>query len=346
MTVIPVQSPSQLRAIAETHAYTVVDFYADWCGPCHAIGPIFEKLAATTAEPGKIAFVKIDVEASKTIVKEYEITSMPTFVLLKDGKEESRIKGAVVTQLKAAVQKIAELIRTTENSAANVERAEQAIAMVTRPPTPPTPYWLGADVPKNYWDITDQIDIKGIDILNRSADAGTSRAIIKKTKPSALAAKQKGKGKEEEVAEDEDGKDWIESDTDEQLMILIPFQSNVKAHTIQITSLAESPEENDDDEVPSAPQTIKFYTNAPSILGFDEAENHEATFEYTLSQSDYNANGTANIPLRFVKFQRVSSIVMFVVDALGGKEKVRLDRVRIIGESGEKREMGTLEKVE
>lgn len=274
--------------------------------------------------------------------------SMPTFVLLKNGQEESRIKGAKVLELKSAITEIGERAQSLEDNQMKAEAAQAAIERVTRPPTPPPTYWVGASPPKGFWDITDQIDIKGIDMLNRSAEAGGPRAIIKNTKPSALLEKEKGKGKSEAAAteQSEDEKDWIESDTDEQLMILIPFQSNVKAHTIQITSLAESPEDNDDDEVPSAPQTIKFFTNAPSILGFDEASDQAATFEYTLTEKDYNENGTASIPLRFVKFQRVSSIVIFIVDALGGKEKVRLDRIRIIGESGEKRDMGQLEKWE
>ena len=49
--------------------------------------------------------------------------------------------------------------------------------------------------------------------------------------------------------------------------------------------------------------------------------------------------------LRFVKFQNVTSLVIFVVDGEGDGEKVRVDRLRIVGESGEKRDLGKLEKV-
>lgn len=93
------------------------------------------------------------------------------------------------------------------------------------------------------------------------------------------------------------------------------------------------------------PKTIKIYSNRPHILGFEEAEDIEATQSITLSPSDWDSTGTATIPLRFVKFQYVTSLVFFVVDGEGSGDKVRLDRVRIIGEAGEKRELGKLEKI-
>lgn len=94
------------------------------------------------------------------------------------------------------------------------------------------------------------------------------------------------------------------------------------------------------------PKTIKLYSNKPHILGFDEADDVETTQTIELKKEDWDSNGTANIALRFVKFQNVSSLVMFVVDGdREGGEKTRIDRIRIIGETGEKRELGKLEKV-
>ena len=93
------------------------------------------------------------------------------------------------------------------------------------------------------------------------------------------------------------------------------------------------------------PRTIKLFSNKPHNLGFDEAEDMAATQVIELTENDWNAEGTATIALRYVKFQNVTSLVMFVVDGDGDSEKVRLDRLRLIGEAGEKREMGKLEKV-
>lgn len=93
------------------------------------------------------------------------------------------------------------------------------------------------------------------------------------------------------------------------------------------------------------PKTIKLFTNRTHNLGFDEADDIDPTQTIEINESDWNSNGTANLPLRFVRFQNISSLVIFVVDGDGDGEKVRLDRVRLIGESGEKREMGKLEKI-
>lgn len=93
------------------------------------------------------------------------------------------------------------------------------------------------------------------------------------------------------------------------------------------------------------PKTIHIYTNRPHILGFEEAEDIPATQTISLSAKDWDASGTADITLRFVKFQNVSSLVIFIVDGDGSSERVRIDRIRIIGETGEKRELGKLEKI-
>jgi hypothetical protein len=93
------------------------------------------------------------------------------------------------------------------------------------------------------------------------------------------------------------------------------------------------------------PKTIKIYTNQAHNLGFDEADDTAATQEIELKESQWNNKGTASVELRFVRFQNVTSLVIFVVDGDGDGEKVRLDRVRLIGESGDKREMGKLEKI-
>jgi C-terminal proteasome-interacting domain of thioredoxin-like. len=80
------------------------------------------------------------------------------------------------------------------------------------------------------------------------------------SKPSSL----NGKGKSGSSA------DWVESDTDEQLMLYIPFQSSLKIHSLHVTSL---PPSSDDDDVPMRPKTLRLYTNRSHVLGFEEAED-------------------------------------------------------------------------
>ena len=125
-------------------------------------------------------------------------------------------------------------------------------------------------------------------------------------------------------------------------MIFVPFQSTLKVHSLHITSKAPA---EDDDELPSRPKLIKLYTNRPSILSFDEADGTPAIQEITLSEKDWDPKtNTAKIELRFVKFQNVTSLVLFVVESEGDNEKVRIDRIRVVGETGEKRD-GKIEKI-
>jgi thioredoxin 1 len=73
--VTPITSAQHLRTITSSNAYTVIDFYADWCGPCKVISPIFEQLATAESELGRMAFVKVDVDAQKEIAGNYGISA-------------------------------------------------------------------------------------------------------------------------------------------------------------------------------------------------------------------------------------------------------------------------------
>ena len=200
--------------------------------------------------------------------------------------------------------------------------------------------WTAVGLPKGYSDVTDQVDVRGLDLLNSASECGDARTLFDNSKPSSLDS-GKGKGKGPSNGED-DKKDWVESDTDEQLMLYVPFMSMLKVHTLHITSLPPK----DSDEPPMRPKTMQIYSNRAHVLGFDEAEDLPATQAITLSPRDWDEKtGTAKVELRFVKFQNVTSLVVFIVDGEGNGEKVRIDRLRIVGETGEKRDQGKLEKV-
>ena len=199
--------------------------------------------------------------------------------------------------------------------------------------------WKAFQAPRGYSDVTDQVEKQGLDLLNSNTDLGTVRVLFQSDKPSSLDSQ---KGKKAGAAP----KDWVESDTDEQLMLYVPFMSIMKVHSLHITSVPPVGADGGDDETPMRPKTLKFYSNQAHVLGFDEAEDITPTQEITLGAGDWDEKtGTAKVELRFVKFQNVKSLVIFVVDGDGDGEKVRIDRVRFVGDTGEKRDQGKLEKV-
>lgn len=79
-------------------------------------------------------------------------------------------------------------------------------------------------------------------------------------------------------------------------------------------------------------------------MDFSEADDSEPTQVIELGPEDWNKDGTANVPLRFVKFQKTNTIIVYVQQGDGEAETVRIDRIRLVGEAGAKREMGKLQK--
>ena len=78
-------------AEATQEGVVLVDFYADWCGPCKMVAPLIEELSNELTE-GKI--VKVDVDESPEVSRKFMIRSIPTIVILKDGEEVNRQLGA------------------------------------------------------------------------------------------------------------------------------------------------------------------------------------------------------------------------------------------------------------
>ena len=77
----------------------LVDFWAEWCGPCHAISPILDKIAEERS--GELKLVKVNIDEEQGLAERYGIASIPTMVLFKDGEPAAAAIGA---QPKSAIE--------------------------------------------------------------------------------------------------------------------------------------------------------------------------------------------------------------------------------------------------
>jgi thioredoxin 1 len=71
----------------------LVDFWADWCGPCRALAPVVEQIAGEYAD--KLSCGKLDIDAAPELAQRYRVMSIPTLILFKDGEPVAQSIGAV-----------------------------------------------------------------------------------------------------------------------------------------------------------------------------------------------------------------------------------------------------------
>lgn len=91
MTVKQVTARAFERDVLESGTPVVVDFYADWCGPCRALAPEIERLARKW--DGRVTFAKLDVDRAGEIAQRYRVVSIPTVLLFRDGEVRASSRG-------------------------------------------------------------------------------------------------------------------------------------------------------------------------------------------------------------------------------------------------------------
>ncbi|XP_015522647.1 thioredoxin-like protein 1 [Neodiprion pinetum] len=125
---------------------------------------------------------------------------------------------------------------------------------------------------------------------------------------------------------------YLESDCDEQLIISITFTQAVKVHSLKIKA-----------PVGQGPKNLKLFINQPRTVDFDMADSYTSVQDVSLKASDLEEGNP--VPLRYVKFQNVQNLQIFVKDNQGGSETTRIDHLVIIGSPISTTNMGEFKRV-
>ncbi|QRW14478.1 TRX2-thioredoxin II, related protein [Ceratobasidium sp. AG-Ba] len=273
----------------------VIDFHATWCGPCHAIAPVYKQLSE---EYTHVAFAKVDVDAVRDVAeKYYVIKAMPTFLFIKNKAVVETIRGAdkmaLANALKAHAPPAPVSATPGEGSSKNESASSKDVSLL------------------------EYLDSTQLNCLNES-NTHTIKSILGNKTVNT-------------------GKSYLESDSDEQLLMNIYFNQSVRIRSIVIHTA----------DAPHAPKTIKLAINRPA-LGFEDvesaAEPEMAQIFEELSPEDI-AN-SRRIPLRYVRFQNVTSLHIFVASNHGGEDETRINAIDIFGQPVETTKMAGLRQTE
>lgn len=286
MPVVDVLTRSQFDSL-KTAPLLIVDFFAVWCGPCKAIGPVFNKIAEKP-EYSAASFARLDVDKLKDVAQECGIQAMPTFMFFKNGQKVDEIKGADPQGLEARIKTHVGTISATSGAGPSLVRG-----MVS---------------------LNEKLDIKQLEILN-ATDSSSVRALL-----------------------DPKSKSVTKSDSDEQLMIYLPFQESIKAHSIVVRVNPES--------LAHAPSALQIFVNRPNILSFEDVGSVPATQQFTEGDISYNGDGEALITLRYVKFQKVNSLVIFVEQNKSEDDVTIIRSLEILGAVEATNSSGVVKKID
>lgn len=92
MEIIKVNSQNFEEEVIKSEKLVLIDFYADWCGPCKMLSPIIDEIAEENSE---IKVVKVNVDDSQDLAMKYQVMSIPTLVVIKNGEEVNRSVGLI-----------------------------------------------------------------------------------------------------------------------------------------------------------------------------------------------------------------------------------------------------------
>jgi thioredoxin len=88
------------QEVLKSEKAVLVDFWAEWCGPCHAVAPVLDKIVEE--QGGELVLVKVNIDEEQALAQRYGVMSIPTVILFRDGEPTAAVIGA---QPKSAIER-------------------------------------------------------------------------------------------------------------------------------------------------------------------------------------------------------------------------------------------------
>jgi hypothetical protein len=237
----------------------------------------------------------------------------PTFVYFHDKIEVDRTVGANPQALNTALATLSTKSATPVASSAEAAGAGSGSELLKQ---------IENYIPKGYELLNDSIIFNDAEALNITQSDSHENQLKPLLNTARLpAAKEVG----------------LVSDADSQMIIYIPLTNKSKVYSILLRKSASS------DEDLQPPNKIKVWANTTGTISFDDAAQTASLHDSEID--NYDANGWAEIKLRYVRFQNVTSLLVFL-DGDDEDESTALQRLVIVGNKGESRDRGKLEKIE
>ncbi len=321
-----VSSTAEFNSLLAENSLFVVNFTAEWCGPCRAISPKIEQLAEQNK---KVKIVKVDVGLAD-VAKKYNVSVIPTFCFFHNQKEISRVTGASFPQIQTQVNNLANLSSANDISSPDGKSGSSSSSSASNFLSEIKKY-----IPKGYDTLNSIIDKTQLDGLNITP-------LYSKNTLQLSTIFELSHKKESEFV----------SDADSQILIFIPFHNHSKVYSVLIKFKLGSKEKETSTEVGTPdypedelqpPTSLKIWSNTPGVISFDDATDGKPVQSIELNNK-VDENGWIEVKLRFVKFQNATSLVLFF-DGEDEDNHTIIEKIVFVGNSGISKDQGKIEKI-